>query len=79
MSEFTERVIDALKQNNRVLSPTIQGLMAEAWDEGFKQGGPMHDEHYGEPDKHKINPYRATPLTASRSWFSSSRSSRRSF
>ena len=28
-----------------------------AWDEGFKQGGPMHDEHYGEPDKHTINPY----------------------
>jgi hypothetical protein len=34
-------------------------LQESAWDEGFKQGGPMHDEHYGEPDKHTINPYRS--------------------
>lgn len=33
-------------------------VKAEGWDEGFKQGGPMHDEFYGEPDRHKINPYR---------------------
>lgn len=31
---------------------------AKAWDEGFKQGGPMHDEKYGEPDAHRRNPYR---------------------
>ena len=35
--------------------------MARAWSEGFKQGGPMHDEDYNHPDAHKINPYKAQP------------------
>lgn len=33
--------------------------MADAWDEGFKQGGPMHDENHDDPDAHTRNPYRA--------------------
>jgi hypothetical protein len=57
------RVITAVEEAGGVLLPAIRKLMQEAWDEGFKQGGPMHDEHYGEPDKHKINPYGATPDT----------------
>ncbi|MDQ5863098.1 MAG: hypothetical protein M3536_12640 [Actinomycetota bacterium] len=61
MSEFAERVIKAFEQHPKALAPAIKQLMAEAWQEGFKQGEPMHDEHYGEPDKHKINPYRITP------------------
>jgi hypothetical protein len=51
---------------SEALSSAGFGLVKEAqaggWDEGFKQGGPMHDEHYGEPDKHKINPYRAAVI-----------------
>lgn len=31
---------------------------AEAWDEGFKQGGPMHDVNLDAPDAHTRNPYR---------------------
>lgn len=37
----------------------LREAQTQAWDEGFKQGGPMHDEHYGEPDKHTINPCRS--------------------
>jgi hypothetical protein len=32
---------------------------AQAWDEGFKQGGPMHDENMDDPDAHTRNPYRS--------------------
>lgn len=34
------------------------GDLAQAWDEGFKQGGPMHDVNYDDPDAHTRNPYR---------------------
>lgn len=61
--QLPNRVIDAVEESGGVLLPAIRRLMHEAWAEGFKQGGPMHDEHYGEPDKHKINPYDATPNT----------------
>lgn len=33
-------------------------VAAKAWDEGFKQGGPMHDVHLDDPDAHTRNPYR---------------------
>ena len=33
-------------------------VAAQAWDEGFKQGGPMHDADMNDPDAHKRNPYR---------------------
>lgn len=33
-------------------------VAAKAWDEGFKQGGPMHDVNYDDPDAHTRNPYR---------------------
>jgi hypothetical protein len=36
-----------------------QPLMAIAWDEGFKQGGPMHDVNMDDPDAHTRNPYRS--------------------
>lgn len=32
--------------------------LAKAWQEGFKQGGPMHDVNYDDPDAHTRNPYR---------------------
>ena len=32
-------------------------VAAKAWDEGFKQGGPMHDVNYDDPDAHTRNPY----------------------
>lgn len=31
--------------------------LARAWDEGFKQGGPMCDVDYDDPDAHTRNPY----------------------
>lgn len=31
---------------------------AKAWDEGFKQGGPMHSVNLNDPDAHTRNPYR---------------------
>jgi hypothetical protein len=34
-------------------------IAAQAWDEGFKQGGPMHDENMDDPDAHTRNPYRS--------------------
>ena len=37
----------------------IREAKAEAWREGFKQGGPMHDVDYDNPGSHRINPYRA--------------------
>lgn len=45
------------------LEPALAALLAAAWDEGFKQGGPMHDENYDDPDAHTRNPYRATDLS----------------
>lgn len=40
----------------------VEGIVtkakAEAWDEGYKQGGPMHDVNYDDPDAHTRNPYR---------------------
>lgn len=39
----------------------IAPLLAKAWDEGFEQGGPMHDVNCDDPDAHTRNPYeRAT-------------------
>lgn len=40
------------------LRAVVTELLAAAWDDGFKQGGPMHDEYYGDPDAHRRNPYR---------------------
>lgn len=36
----------------------IVPFLAKAWDEGYKQGGPMHDVDYDDPDAHTRNPYR---------------------
>jgi len=41
------------------MAPLLAQARAEAWDEGFKQGGPMHDVNYDDPDAHTRNPYRA--------------------
>jgi hypothetical protein len=35
-----------------------RAMKAQGWDEGFKQGGPMHDVNYDDPDAHTRNPYR---------------------
>lgn len=32
--------------------------LARAWQDGFKQGGPMHDVNFDDPDAHTRNPYR---------------------
>lgn len=40
------------------LLAAAQPLMAIAWDEGFKQGGPMHDVNYDDPGAYRRNPYR---------------------
>jgi hypothetical protein len=50
-----------------VLARYDRQIKAQAWDEGFKQGGPMHDENYDDPDAHTRNPYRVIPpeVTAS--------------
>ena len=32
--------------------------LAKAWQEGFKQGGPMHDVNCDDPDAHTRNPYK---------------------
>lgn len=43
----------------RIENPeAITPLLAKAWDQGFKQGGPMHDVHLDDPDAHTRNPYR---------------------
>ena len=41
-----------------MLEAAAPHLMAQAWDEGHKQGGPMHDVNYDDPDAHTRNPYR---------------------
>lgn len=43
------------------LAPVIRAARAEAWQEGFKQGGPMHDVNYDDPDAHRRNPYKEAP------------------
>lgn len=58
MSELTDRMIRAFDAHKGVARPAIEQLMAEAWDEGHKQGGPMHDVNYDDPDAHNRNPYR---------------------
>lgn len=35
----------------------VREILAEAWNEGFKQGGPMHDVNYDDPGAHMQNPY----------------------
>lgn len=52
MKELTDRVIDAVAENNGVLRPAIVQLMAEAWDEGYTTG----NAHNGRRD---ANPYKA--------------------
>ena len=44
--EWVERIADL-----------IRGYSTQAWSEGFKQGGPMHDVNYDDPDAHTRNPY----------------------
>jgi len=43
----------------RVLRVAAPFIAAQAWDEGFKQGGPMHDVDYDDPNAHTRNPYRS--------------------
>ncbi|WP_159709152.1 hypothetical protein [Arthrobacter sp. 18067] len=56
-SALADRVIQAVEDKHGVLLPAIRQLMFEAWAEGFKQGGPMHDVNYDDPDAHTRNPY----------------------
>ena len=50
------------------MSDTLQAsareIAAKAWDEGFKQGGPMHDVNYDDPNAHTRNPYRQSEEAA---------------
>lgn len=41
------------------LEAALPLVATQAWDEGFKQGGPMHDVNYDDPDAHTRNPYRS--------------------
>ena len=54
-----EHVAQALDVAGLLVTPEHDAAVAaKAWDEGFKQGGPMHDENYDDPDAHTRNPYR---------------------
>jgi hypothetical protein len=48
---------------DRWLAAHDRQVKADAWDEGFKQGGPMHDADMNDPDAHKRNPYRTEEST----------------
>jgi hypothetical protein len=48
-----------LYQVRLALTAAAPFIAAQAWDEGFKQGGPMHDVNYDDPDAHTRNPYRS--------------------
>jgi hypothetical protein len=56
---------DWLKKHGRsallagAIEAAAQFIAAQAWDEGFKQGGPMHDVNMDDPDAHTRNPYRS--------------------
>lgn len=39
------------------LEPVSREREKAAWADGFKQGGPMHDVNYDDPDAHRRNPY----------------------
>lgn len=54
---LADRLIQAVEAKHGVLLPAVRQLMFEAWAEGFKQGGPMHDVNYDDPDAHTRNPY----------------------
>lgn len=54
---LADRVIQAVENKHGVLLPAIRQLMFEAWAEGNKQGGPMHDVNYDDTDAHRRNPY----------------------
>lgn len=41
------------------LEAALPLVAAKAWDEGFKQGGPMHDVNMDYPNAHTRNPYRS--------------------
>lgn len=41
-----------------IIDARVKAAKAEAWAEGYKQGGPMHDVNYDDPDAHTRNPYR---------------------
>lgn len=47
---FRSQAFDLLE----FIAPSIA---AQAWQEGFKQGGPMHDVDCDDPDAHTRNPY----------------------
>jgi len=42
-----------------VIEAAAPFIAAQAWDQGFKQGGPMHDVNMDDPDAHERNPYRS--------------------
>lgn len=46
-----------------ILAAELAAAAAKAWDEGYKQGGPMRDVNYDDPDAHTRNPYRAGRVT----------------
>jgi hypothetical protein len=55
VSEYANRVIQALGDHSGVLLPTIKQLMAEAWDEGFADG--MRQDAEGDDGPRFTNPY----------------------
>jgi hypothetical protein len=44
-------------ENADELEEYIREREKVAWAAGFKQGGPMHDVNYDDPDAHTRNPY----------------------
>jgi hypothetical protein len=57
-SDLVRRLADALEASVSLAADRDREMKAQGWDEGFKQGGPMHDVNYDDPDAHTRNPYR---------------------
>lgn len=56
---YPEAIVVTAHVVNRLAAAGF-GSRHDAWAEGFKQGGPMHDENYDDPDAHRRNPYPET-------------------
>lgn len=48
-----------IRDAQTIIDTAAPFIAAKAWDEGFKQGGPMHDVNMDNPDAHTRNPYRS--------------------
>ena len=54
---LNRQLANQLVQMSDNLQESALDIAEKAWDEGFKQGGPMHDENYDDPGAHRRNPY----------------------